>query len=498
VRIRIYNDFPTESLSVHFHGIRQVGTPGSDGVGRVTQLSILPGSSFLHEFVAIDEGTFWYHSHVNSQTAMGLLGAFIVHAKTMPVPAYGEFILVLNDWQHFYTSEQHDLLINSGQFYPNSLESFTQSGTIDYFEAVDGSREAEALVTSILINGRGQYFDPRTNESSSTTPLESLKIQIENYSNYRLRLINGGNAFSLVFSIDEHPLQVITSDGIPFAQPIIVDQLIIGLGERFDVMIFNTTLMNNTMNYWIRVDTMDKNNNPRWHGRAILQYTANNVMPTTSRHNCTILEPCRILNCPFSQYGPNDSSLICLTPQNMSTHEDYLDESLLNETINVNVKQTLSFTSVQGNGQQAGFESINYIGLVYPSMTEPILYAAQVARETLPCSGRRLNMTSGEKCYHNVVVQFNDVVEFLLVNYDADQHPIHLHGSPFHIVEEGLAQLDMTTGLFLANNPNVACNSYAECVCKQQNRTCTTTNMRFVKDTIQLPRGGYEGFRYHT
>ncbi len=123
VRVRIFNDFTTESLSVHFHGIRQVNTPESDGIGRVTQLSILPGSSFLHEFVVVDAGTFWYHSHVHSQTAMGLMGAFIVHPKTISnKEEQGEFVLLLNDWQHFYTSEQHHLLIESGQFYPSDLE----------------------------------------------------------------------------------------------------------------------------------------------------------------------------------------------------------------------------------------------------------------------------------------------------------------------------------------------------------------------------------------
>ncbi len=103
IYVRIFNNFPTETLSVHFHGIRQVNTPNSDGIGRVTQLSILPGSSFLHEFVAVDEGTFWYHSHVHSQTALGLLGALIVHSKTVPMQSIKEFVLVLQDWQHLYT-----------------------------------------------------------------------------------------------------------------------------------------------------------------------------------------------------------------------------------------------------------------------------------------------------------------------------------------------------------------------------------------------------------
>ena len=103
VSVTIVNSLITETLSVHFHGIRQYRTVASDGIGRVTQMSILPGSTFEHKFVATDEGTFWYHSHVNSQTAMGLLGAVIVHPRSPPKEVIREFVLVLQDWQHFYT-----------------------------------------------------------------------------------------------------------------------------------------------------------------------------------------------------------------------------------------------------------------------------------------------------------------------------------------------------------------------------------------------------------
>ena len=474
-----------------------MNTPQSDGIGRITQLSILPGSTFQHEFVAIDTGTFWYHSHMHSQTAMGLMGGFVVHPK---VPSTNEkpndFVLLLNDWQHFYTSEQHHLLIESGQFYPNDLESLTQSGTIDYFEAVDGSRAAEALVTSILVNGRGRYIDSRNGlNDSTTTPFEYLKISsVENNGSYRLRLINGGSVFALKFSIDQHLLKVIASDGIPFAQSMIVDQLIIGLGERYDVLIDRFSTINTTINYWIRVDTIDKNNNTRWHGRAIIQYTENNVIPTSKPQECTQLQPCRILNCPFSQYGQRDinnkTSFICLTPLNMSTHEDYLDHDLLNQTIQINIKKTLSITAVAGHDDQMGFESFNYIGMKYPSMTEPILHNPSLARQLLPCSNRSLDEDTGEQCYHNILAQYNDIIELLLVNHDGDQHPIHLHGSYFHIVEQGLAQLNFTTGETISPNPNVKCDEHAVCVCNQDNGICTTNNMRLVKDTIQIPSGG--------
>jgi FtsP/CotA-like multicopper oxidase with cupredoxin domain len=138
------------------------------------------------------------------------------------------------------------------------------SGTNDYFQAVDGSRAAEALITSILINGRGQYFDPRNNESSST-PLERLIVS-ESDTQYRIRLINGGSAFSLLFSIDDHSLEVISSDGVPFDQSIIVNQIVVGLGERFDVLV--------------------------------------NVIPTSTRTSCKLLLKSFILKFQFSRVDP--------------------------------------------------------------------------------------------------------------------------------------------------------------------------------------------------
>lgn len=258
---------------------------------------------------------------------------------------------------------------------------------------------------------------------------------------------------------------------------------------------------------WIRVNTLDKNNNPRWHGRAILQFGNDNITnPMSSTRNCSSQEPCRILNCPFTQYG-SDASLICLTMQNMTTHSTYLDLDLLSDAANVTVKQSLSLTMVMATTQQTGYESINYIGMLYPTIDKPILYMPEIARKKLPCSDMAdttsttpmpmpmamsmttsmiMPMMKGQKCYNNIVVQYNDIIEFLVINHDFDQHPMHLHGFSFHVIEQGLAQLNKTTGQFIANNPNVACrDEHIDCTCVN-----CTTNTRLVKDTIQLPKGG--------
>jgi FtsP/CotA-like multicopper oxidase with cupredoxin domain len=233
---------------------------------------------------------------------------------------------------------------------------------------------------------------------------------------------------------------------------------------------------------------MDKNNNPRWHGRAILQMGNNSVTnPTSSARNCSSREPCRILNCPFTQYGPGLDS-VCLTMRNMNTDSAYLDKELLANKTQITIRRSLSLTMVEPTEEQAGYESINYMSMEYPSLDKPILYIPKTARETLPCSNLVQNTPDvmGEKCYNNIVAQFNDIIEFLVVNYDSDQHPIHLHGSYFHILEQGLSQLNETTGLFIANNPNVVCNDEkVNCQC-----VSCATNTHLVKDTMIVPSGG--------
>ena len=128
VRIRIFNEFASESLSVHFHGIRQVNTPRSDGIGRFNTTINFTRFQFSTRIYCSRCGYFLVSfSMYIRKRQWDFMGAFIVHPRaTSDREEQGEFVLLLNDWQHFYTSEQHYLLIESGQFYPNDLESLTR------------------------------------------------------------------------------------------------------------------------------------------------------------------------------------------------------------------------------------------------------------------------------------------------------------------------------------------------------------------------------------
>jgi FtsP/CotA-like multicopper oxidase with cupredoxin domain len=51
VVVTVHNKLETENTAIHWHGIRQIGTPWADGVGGMTQCPILPGETFTYKFV---------------------------------------------------------------------------------------------------------------------------------------------------------------------------------------------------------------------------------------------------------------------------------------------------------------------------------------------------------------------------------------------------------------------------------------------------------------
>jgi len=80
VRIFVTNKLP-EHTSVHWHGQRLPS--GMDGITGMTQPGIMPGKTFVYEFLAKRPGTFMYHPHADEMTqmAMGMMGFWVTHPK---------------------------------------------------------------------------------------------------------------------------------------------------------------------------------------------------------------------------------------------------------------------------------------------------------------------------------------------------------------------------------------------------------------------------------
>ena len=80
LRVRFVNRLPQPS-TIHWHGIRL--PIEMDGVPGISQLPVLPGESFVYDFVVPDAGSFWYHPHTASgeQLGRGLVGPLIVEER---------------------------------------------------------------------------------------------------------------------------------------------------------------------------------------------------------------------------------------------------------------------------------------------------------------------------------------------------------------------------------------------------------------------------------
>lgn len=85
VRVKVTNKHESSDLSVHWHGLHQVGTQYSDGAAYVTQCSLGPQQSQVYEFTAYPPGTHFWHAHEMYHEADGVSGPLIVRpSETEP------------------------------------------------------------------------------------------------------------------------------------------------------------------------------------------------------------------------------------------------------------------------------------------------------------------------------------------------------------------------------------------------------------------------------
>ena len=231
VRVAVENDLPEET-TVHWHGLVLDGDNAMDGVPGVTQAAIEPGDEFVYEFDAEPAGTHWYHSHVGLQLDRELLGPLIIEEREPHVEYDSEFTLIL---------DEHLL----GE--PRVVSSGGRGGGMG---GMGGGFPDAPPAEGTLVNG--------------LLPEEPATVDIEAGDRIRLRLINAAAAATYRVGIDNHELMVTHTDG-PAVDPVAVDTLDIGMGERYDVIVEA-----DSPGTWpIRVTPVDSSEPA---GRALLAY----------------------------------------------------------------------------------------------------------------------------------------------------------------------------------------------------------------------------------
>ncbi len=265
LRVRVNNRLP-DGTTIHWHGV-PVPNP-MDGVPGVTQKSIPPGESFTYEFVAWPAGTYIYHSHEGYQLDQGLYGPLVIEERT-PDEVDREFVLVLEDWatadgggpaasRAGRTSSRGMM---GGMMGPGMMGTRGMGGRGMHGRGMGPGgmgpggmgpggmgpggmgpgRMGRGMPPAIgdgVSGGEVPLLEPQYNAYSINGKLETPGevLRIRKGERARLRLINASSSSIYYVRLAGHDLTVTHADGRP-VEPVTVDTIRIGMGERYDARI---------------------------------------------------------------------------------------------------------------------------------------------------------------------------------------------------------------------------------------------------------------------
>ncbi|HEX4014008.1 MAG TPA: multicopper oxidase family protein [Candidatus Cybelea sp.] len=204
-------DVPT---SIHWHGM--VLPNDMDGVAGVTQAPVGFGETFRYDFAPGPPGTRWYHDHgFGFAFARGLFGAFIVDDPT-DERVDREFVLVFHEVPRRGALE-------AARRGTSSAPMAEPAGSPEMGRMTSAAMGDEVAYAAYCINGGAYPYGERFAASTG--------------DRVRLRLINASPTSTRYVALAGHEMRVTHADGNPLEQPVTVDVVRIGSGERYDALV---------------------------------------------------------------------------------------------------------------------------------------------------------------------------------------------------------------------------------------------------------------------
>lgn len=217
--VRLRNELP-EATTIHWHGLAVRND--MDGVPDLTQPVVKPGAAFDYRFVVPDAGTYWFHPHMGLQLDRALYAPLIVEEKDDPGKYDIDHIVVLDDWLDGIDGASPEKTFKH-------LSSMG-SGSMDM-----GAMDAPMATSSALGGDAGDVTYP-LHLINGRPPEDPETLKVPGGGRARLRFINAGSDTAYRVALGGHRMTVTHADGFP-VDPVEVDTILIGMGERYDVTV---------------------------------------------------------------------------------------------------------------------------------------------------------------------------------------------------------------------------------------------------------------------
>ncbi|MFF3462615.1 multicopper oxidase family protein [Streptomyces sp. NPDC002619] len=216
------NQLPDRTTtSIHWHGIALRGD--MDGVPAVTQAAVRAGRNFTYRFITDTPGTYFFHPHVGVQLDRGLYAPLIVEDPKEPLSYDDEWVVVLDDWVDGVTGTPDEVFAEVKQGMNMNMGDMSMRFMLmGARSTLLGGDAGDVKYPYHLINGRV----PADPDAYTGKPGRRV----------RLRVINAGSDTAYRVALSGHKMTVTHTDGFPIRHQE-VDALLVGMGERYDVLV---------------------------------------------------------------------------------------------------------------------------------------------------------------------------------------------------------------------------------------------------------------------
>ena len=385
--ITVNNDLDGyEGLAIHWHG---VNTPNDmDGSSGLTQCPIRPGKSYTYR-MKIDEhqsGTFWYHSHFETQRSDGLYGPLVIHKPSVSTPSDRQTYLY-----------DHDQILMVGDWYHRPA--------VDVLDQYDSWKryKVEPTPDSMVLNGKG-FFD--CSMAVPARPVDCKPLQLPHLAlpsgRTRLRIVNTGSltGFSLrLIGCGVTAIAVDGGNGV-VAGPATREIGVLYPGERVDIVV-------DKLNPTGRITVVFDQENIRYANEALRstqQFPISAVNDEANSVSSRSITRARAL-----------TSSIDLTAVKGKKIQDTAMPRRADKTFLLYA--TMTYMAINSNKPRG---SINHTTWTVSERFTPLL---ALGRSAWPDPEPFVPSTKGAKW-----------VDIVLNNFDDRGHPFHLHGHDFYVL----------------------------------------------------------------
>jgi FtsP/CotA-like multicopper oxidase with cupredoxin domain len=212
------------STSIHWHGIALRND--MDGASPASP-DIDAGAEFVYRFSVPHPGTYWAHPHTGLDADTGLYLPIIVDDPAEPVAFDTEWVVVLDDWtdgigsspQQIYDGLHRGSMPGMGGM--PGMRGMHGMGGVGGSTPLGGDA-GDVSYPYYLINGR--------------IPAAPTTFGAKPGQRVRIRIINAGSDTAFRVALAGHRMTVTHTDGYP-VKPTDVDAVLLGMGERYDVLV---------------------------------------------------------------------------------------------------------------------------------------------------------------------------------------------------------------------------------------------------------------------